>query len=206
MIDNLHLIKPLLKFDKKGDFYHIIILERKKDKPIVKQNDHQSARTVKTYCIDSIEKLDSVYDKIKIYCESFEARAYILLEKLNHERITLYILKVLAERQLSGHYMNEFIFDSALSHYLKSTKPKYWLIDIDCMTDDEINFIIDTITNTPPVGNKIIATIPTKQGVHLITKKFWREKFNDVIFGCEPKINAPTLLYYPNSIKNNLET
>jgi len=55
MINNYELIAPLLNFDKKGDFYMLYILKRKKDQ--VDKDNHQSVRTIKTYCIDSLDYL-----------------------------------------------------------------------------------------------------------------------------------------------------
>ena len=65
MIDNLEIIKPLLNFDKEGDFYHLLILKRKKDQPEGEKDNHQSVRTIKTYCIESIDHLERRYDEIK---------------------------------------------------------------------------------------------------------------------------------------------
>ncbi len=76
MIDNLNLIKELLNFDKEGDFYMLYVLKRKKDQTTDKSN-HQSVRTIKTYCIESIEHLEKRYDEVKQLCEIFKARAYI---------------------------------------------------------------------------------------------------------------------------------
>ena len=64
MIDNLNLIKELLNFDNEGDFYMLYILKRKKDQTTDKSN-HQSVRTIKTYCIESIDSLN--YESTR-YC------------------------------------------------------------------------------------------------------------------------------------------
>ena len=58
MIDNLELIKPLLNFEKPGDFYMLYVLKRKKDQPDDERDNHQSVRTIKTYCIKSIDHLE----------------------------------------------------------------------------------------------------------------------------------------------------
>ncbi len=57
MIDNIELIKPLLNFSEPGDFYMLLVLKRKKDQPEGERDNHQSVRTIKTYCIESIEHL-----------------------------------------------------------------------------------------------------------------------------------------------------
>jgi hypothetical protein len=89
MINNLELIKPLLNFESKGDFYSLMILKRKKDQPEGERDNHQSVRTIKSYCIESIEYLEKRYDEIKTLCEIFKARAYIHVQKQNHKDVSL---------------------------------------------------------------------------------------------------------------------
>ena len=55
MIDNLEQIKRLLNFSEPGDFYMLYVLKRKKDQPEGERDNHQSVRTIKTYCIESVE-------------------------------------------------------------------------------------------------------------------------------------------------------
>ena len=102
MIDNLHLIKPLLNFEKKGDFYMLYVLKRKKDQTEGERDNHQSVRTIKTYCIESIEYLERRYTEIKQLCEMFKARAYIHVQKQNHADVSLSMMVALAERIRNG--------------------------------------------------------------------------------------------------------
>jgi len=62
MIDNIELIKLLLNFSEPGDFYMLYVFKRKKDQPEGERDNHQSVRTIKTYCVDSIEYLDKRYE------------------------------------------------------------------------------------------------------------------------------------------------
>ena len=55
MIDNVEQIKKLLNFSHPGDFYMLYVFKRKKDQPEGERDNHQSVRTIKTYCVDSIE-------------------------------------------------------------------------------------------------------------------------------------------------------
>jgi hypothetical protein len=50
-----------------------------------------------------------------------------------------------------------------------------------------------------PVGDKVIAEIPTKNGVHLITRPFNLQEFKETFDGDWDIIhkNNPTLLYCP---------
>jgi len=96
MINNIELIKPLLNFESQGDFYMLYIFKRKKDQTTDKAN-HQSVRTIKTYCIESIEQLENRYDEIIQLCEMFKARAYIHIQKQNHKDVSLNMMVELAE-------------------------------------------------------------------------------------------------------------
>lgn len=113
MINNLELIKPLLTFDKEGDFYQLFILLRKKDQTTDKAN-HQSVRTIKSYCITSIEYLEKRYDEIIGLCEFFKARAYIHVAKQNHYDVGLNMITEIITRVQSGQFNQKNVFDSVV--------------------------------------------------------------------------------------------
>jgi len=103
MINNIELIKPLLNFEEKGDFYMLYILKRKKDQPEGERDNHQSVRTLRSYCIKSIEQLEAKYDEIQLLCETFKARAYIHVQKQNHRDVSLNMMVALAQRIQDGN-------------------------------------------------------------------------------------------------------
>ena len=122
MIDNLELIKPLLNFENKGDFYMLYIFKRKKDQTTDKSN-HQSARTIKTYCVDSIEYLEKRYDEIKQLCEMFKARAYIHIQKQNHNDVALEMIPAIVKRIQSGQINQKHVFDSVVGQLNLAVHP-----------------------------------------------------------------------------------
>ena len=89
MIDNIEQITDLLNFEDEGDFYMLYVFKRKKDQPEGERDNHQSVRTIKTYCVESVEYLEKRYDEIKMLCEAFKARAYIHVQKQNHFEVSL---------------------------------------------------------------------------------------------------------------------
>jgi len=198
MIDNLEVIKPLLNFSEKGDFYMLYVFKRKKDQPEGERDNHQSVRTIKTYCIDSIEHLEKRYDEIKQLCEMFKARAYIHVQKQNHNDVSLDMLALLAERIKNGVKNQKGLFDSVVGQI--KTHEKRWIIDVDTKDKKFLRDITMDLMEIQPVGDKIEKVIKTKNGFHLITGKFnvleFKEKYPDVDIA---KKN-PTLLYYPNSL------
>jgi hypothetical protein len=217
MIDNLNIIKPLLNFTNEGDFYMLYVFKRKKDQTTDKAN-HQSVRTIKTYCIESIEYLESRYDEIKQLCEMFKARAYIHVQKQNHKDVSLEMMVSLAEKIRNGQHNQKNLFDSVVGQL--KTYEKRWVVDVDdvkpfspimmyhieyeCKPITVRKFDEVGIPIGYEVGPKIEAVIPTKNGHHLITKRFdvmeFKKKFPDI----EIQKKNPTLLYLPDSLDETI--
>jgi hypothetical protein len=198
MVDNLHLIKPLLNFEKDGDFYMLYVFKRKKDQPEDERDNHQSVRTIKTYCIESIEHLDHRWDEIVQMCEMFKARAYIHVQKQNHMDVSLNMMVALAQRIQDGNTNQKGLFDSVVGQI--KTQEKRWIVDID--TKDEIvrEDIRAFINGLRPEGYKCICEIPTKNGYHLITERFDVLEFKKKYPEIDIQKKNPTLLYYPKSL------
>jgi hypothetical protein len=201
MIDNIELIKPLLNFEKKGDFYFCLILKRKKDQPEGERDNHQSVRTIKTYCIDSIEYLEKRYDEMKQLCEFFKARAYIQVQKQNHFDVGMKMITEIVTRVQSGQINQKNIFDSIVGQI--KTKEKRWVVDVDTNDAVTLTDIMLTIGICKPYDDdsKILASIPTKNGFHLITKRFDVMEFKKKYPNVDVIKKNPTLLYLPNSLE-----
>jgi hypothetical protein len=198
MIDNLNIIKPLLNFEKDGDFYMLYVLKRKKDQPEGERDNHQSVRTIKTYCIESIEHLDHRWDEIVQMCEMFKARAYIHVQKQNHMDVSLNMMVALAQRIQDGNTNQKGLFDSVVGQI--KTQEKRWVVDID--TKDEIvrEDIRAFINGLRPAGYKCICEIPTKNGYHLITERFDVLEFKKKYPEIDIQKKNPTILYIPKSL------
>jgi hypothetical protein len=198
MIDNIKEIKELLNFSDKNDFYMLYVFKRKKDQPEGERDNHQSVRTIKTYCIDSIEHLDKRYDEIKQLCEMFKARAYIHVQKQNHMDVSLEMMMSLAERIKNGVKNQKGLFDSVVGQI--KTQEKRWIVDIDTTDPDFLYEVADFIKDLKPVGFKVEKVIPTKNGRHLITSRFDVKTFSEKYPDVNIQKKNPTLLYYPNSL------
>ena len=213
MINNIDLIKPLLNFDKEGDFYMLYVFKRKKDQPEGERDNHQSVRTIKTYCINSIAYLDMRYEEIKQLCEVFKARAYIHVVKQNHMDVSLNMISEIVTRIQSGQINQKNVFDSVVGQI--KTQEKRWIVDVDdkevsplmiahieyeCTPITEIKFDVAGMPIGYEIGPKIEAIIPTKNGHHLITKRFNTQTFKEKYPEIDIQKKNPTLLYYPNSL------
>jgi hypothetical protein len=206
MIDNINIIKPLLNFEKQGDFYMLYVFKRKKDQPEGERDNHQSVRTIKTYCIESIDHLERRYDEIKQLCEMFKARAYIHVQKQNHFDVSLNMMVALAQRIQDGNTNQKGLFDSVVGQI--KTQEKRWIIDVDNVSMDGFNHDPSQIEMRnfinelqKEAGREPHMTfIKTRSGFHIITQPFNVMKFKEKYPDVDIQKKNPTLLYYPNSL------
>jgi hypothetical protein len=207
-IDNINTIKRLLNFENEGDFYMLYVFKRKKDQPEGERDNHQSVRTIKTYCVDSIEYLEKRYDEIKQLCEMFKARAYIHVQKQNHKDVSLNMMVALAQRIQDGNLKQQHLFDSVVGQL--KTHEKRWIIDIDDVSTD--SFAHDQYYTSmreyinelqEEAGkDKIMTFVKTKSGFHIITQPFNVMKFKERYPDVDVQKKNPTLLYLPNCLMN----
>jgi hypothetical protein len=200
MIDNIEQIKGLLNFSETGDFYMLYVFKRKKDQPAGERDNHQSVRTIKSYCIESVDHLERRYEEIIQLCEMFKARAYIHVQKQNHRDVSLNMMVALAQRIQDGNLKQQGLFDSVVGQV--KTQEKRWIVDIDTKDSSVVLELSRFITSLRPAGAKIESMIPTKNGVHLITERFDVKSFADKYPDIDIQKKNPTLLYYPNSLEN----
>jgi hypothetical protein len=208
MINNIKQIKTLLNFSKPGDFYMLYVFKRKKDQPEGERDNHQSVRTIKTYCIESIDHLERRYDEVIQLCEMFKARAYIHVQKQNHFDVSLNMMVALAQRIQDGNMKQQGLFDSVVGQI--KTQEKRWVIDIDDVSIDafahapyyiEMRKYIEELQEE--AGTDQTKTfLKTRTGFHIITQPFNTKKFAERYPNVDIQKKNPTLLYYPNSLAN----
>jgi hypothetical protein len=207
MVNNLELIKPLLVFPKKDDsFYFIQILQRKKDNPGLRMSgSNNNSRTIKTYYINSIDKLDLYWEEMVKLADLFNARVSINLNPRSFEKAAFQVMSKIAHQMENKDFYNiRNAYNSVLGNY-HAEIDKRWLVDIDKEELDLKDKIVQYInlsylmmSNHEKAGNyKILAEIPTKSGIHIICNPFNMEQFNKLYPNLELHKNNPTLLYCP---------
>lgn len=175
MIDNLEKVLPFLQFDLEDDFYYLQILQRKKENPELGSN----SRVIKNYYIRSQQHLLDRYEEIKTLCRVFNARASIRLNKRSFEKVGFKALENIANTMQNREYKHLMKSYDRACGLLNNEKVKRWIVDVD---KDEVIWleqIINAIQPCEPSGNKILAQIPSKSGIHLITKPFNVQQFKD---------------------------
>lgn len=192
MVDNFELIKGLLVFDSDDTFYDLQVIRRGKDHP-----DMPAAnRTITSYYICKTDSLDILKDEIVKLCELFGARAYINLAPRSIRKVSLLQMAFLSQRIYDGDFKKIWKSWSTCTGKAKSIKPR-WVVDIDTKDIKLLNVITDEINELQPQGTKIVATIPTRSGYHLITTPFRLDTFNANHPDIDVHKNNPTILYIP---------
>lgn len=202
-IDNFKKIIRLLKFEKEGDFYQVIILTRKKDQDV--PANHQSSRTIKTYMFESVEQLIGKKKEIMKLCKMFNARAGISPNVLNHNDLAFDVNVAIATRLKDGHKNFAYLYDTVIGQ--SKSRDKRWLIDLDeknmLMVAQLCQYVLE---QAPHKG--IITILPTYNGYHLVTYPFNSIDFNTWVKAnnIDASIHKTNYiaLYYPP--KKNLET
>jgi len=206
IIDNTELIKNIIAGCGKDEFYMLQIIHRAKDGKTPYEPDDKkiSQQTVKTYYISSPEYLEYKMPEIRDLCELFNARAYINLNRKSWRQISLKTLSILAGiiERAEGNPDEwrgvKTIIDSACGQTGACDKNKTWVVDVDTKETSELDVLKSVIDQCEPFGvDKIVATIPTLHGYHLITRPFNKQKFSQ-LYNKQIDVhdNNPTLLYY----------
>lgn len=199
MIDNFEQINNLLNFESEDDFYFLQIIQRKKDNPDGYMGSNNSSRLIKAYYIKSVEELNKKKHEIVELCKLFNARAGINLNKRSFYKTSFNVLRRTAE------YLHNRDFKSTA--YVWNTEcgkhnggDKVWLLDFDYKPtnpDWYINIKGYLYGLQPICENKVLAFIPSKNGIHVITKGFDVRKFKEDYPDIEIHKNNPTNIFIP---------
>ena len=194
MIDILDQIKPMLEFESEDDFYYLQIMQRKKENPQLGSN----SRVVKNYYIRNFKDLETRYDEIKAVCKLFNARAMLRLNKRSFRNVAFKTMQNIANSMANGEY--SFIrksYDRACGDGHNDTIKK-WIIDIDGEHDESyVQAMIDHIERSRPEGKKLLLRLPTKNGIHLITRPFDLRDFKPDYPDVDVHKDNPVNLFVP---------
>lgn len=204
MINNFKLIESLLSFDNPDLFYHVQIIRRGKDHPILSSAN----KTIKTYYVDNAEYLHKHIQEIIDLCEYFKARAYINLSPKSYKKCTLQCISDMASRAKDGDFKKIHKCWNSVVGFIKSSDP-HWVIDVDSPTDGTISEFVEYECeplhyhmegSNKVYDSKIYDYIPTKNGYHIITKPFNLQQFKEQYPNIDVHKNNPTILYIPKSL------
>ena len=197
MVNNFDLIRNLLTFASDDEFYFVQILQRKKDNPGNVNGSNNSSRLIKAYYIDSLEKFDNLKDEMIFFAEHFNARVGINLNKRSYYKTAFNVMKKMAEQMHNKQFRNvRKTYNTCCG--IHNGGDKIWLLDVDQkLSDKELNDFRLELGGYQPLGDKVLAYIPSKNGVHVITRGFDLTEFRMNHPDIEVHKNNPTNLYIP---------
>ena len=209
MVDNFDRLREFMKFDKQGDFYFLELIQRKKDGCNVRSCSNNFHRLVKDFYITSVEKYDSIKDEVISLCNATNARAYLRLNKRNYKDVCMaFAERVLNKIRTNQEFKNpQREIACVIGEFHSAGNDKTWVVDCDdtTLSEERVGKVLSKISQCEPIGiEKVAALIPTKSGVHIISKPFNMDKFNEKVDDLrneggeiEIKKDNPTLLYCP---------
>jgi hypothetical protein len=195
MIDNSAQIRPMLSFDDKDDFYFVQIFKRRKDNPTLGKDQI----VIGNFYIDSFDDYDEQIPRIINLCEAENARAYFRINKRNYKALAPHFLERISKiiftkdcraiRKTFDAIAGEFHYES----------DKKWIVDVDNDKNVPFGDLCDTLTHLQKESKRtaLMIHIPTKNGLHIITRPFNLKKFTERFPTIDVHRDNPTLLYCP---------
>ncbi len=158
----------------------------------------------KHYYINSLDKLDSYWDEMVKLCNLFNARLVINLNPRSFEKAA-YGLLIKLSNQLrdKDYYGVRKGYDSICGEYHKEID-KRWIIDLDRVNENDkeweekvksVSFVINSLQTENKGTYKILAEIPSKSGMHIISNPFNINEFQKLFPDIDIHKNNPTNLY-----------
>lgn len=190
-VDNYQTIRSLLQFDDPDLFYFLQIMKRRKDNPELEKDmiliDNRYYYSMKEFDMDE--------NWVRFLCDHCNARAYLRLNRRSAKQVAFKTLSRTAEIISNGDYKNVKRTYLSVAGEFHSEKEKTWIVDLD--GDYELEKVIQTIESLDPPIQKVRSIIPTKNGVHLISKPFQKNLFLQRFPNIDIHTDNPTLLYCP---------
>ena len=159
-------IAQWLKFSS-DTYYFVQVIRRRRENPGLDKSEVQLA----SWFIDSLGKLDEIWDLITLLCTHYNARCYISLIPRSKEKLAKSALVKLAETVKFNNYDTTYKIFSRLSLSDEvnesSVGEKYWVLDIDSEND-----IPGVIKFLGEAGMVIRDTFQTPRGLHILVLRF----------------------------------
>lgn len=209
--------------DQRQCFYAVQLIQRIKDNPRKIFGNpnfrNNSNRTIQQFQIYSLEDWDLKIPTIIDLAKYYQARVYIDLNLKDSKDVFARLLKNMGERFATNNYFHlHRMFNEAVGQTptMRGT-PHRWVVDIDTKDVDIINkvkeFILnlrggsknrfETINGKKVFLGEIIAEVPTKNGVHLITTSFETNKFRMEFPGIDVHTANPTIAWMETDWKGD---
>ena len=207
MTDNTLNVASFMSYNK-DDFYFIQIIKRRKDNPIMVRD----AVIIKNYYVDSMDNFFDTMVRVRNTCQFENARAYIRLNKRNYKHLGMKVLnRALVYVSSNNNKPLSNVFDAVAGEF-HNDPDKKWLIDVDDFDPDvnlhpdgkgygDINFayLLDNLRRlqTETGREPMVELIPSKTGIHIITRPFNLKTFRELFPLISVHKDATAILYCP---------
>lgn len=201
MIDNFEQIQNFIQGKAGiGEFYFLQILKRRKDNPDLDKD----MILIDSFFIKGAVDLEKKKDRIIEICKANNARAYFRLNKRSEKKVALQTLRLVAENIASENYKIKNCYLSCCGQFHSDTD-KTWIVDIDGFDVSKLgqsltaHAIVQKVEELQKETGKepLMEIIPTKNGVHIITRPFNLKTFKDMYSDVDVHKDNPTILYIP---------
>lgn len=200
MINNFEIIKTYLDFSNPDTYYFLQLIQRRKDNPDLGKDMH----IIDDIFIYNMEQYERMESEIIATCKLHNARAYFRLNKRSLKKSAMQLLKKVTTMIIDENYKSVKNAYSSVSGEFNDDNDKKWIVDIDNVSLDG-NFgynhesMLCTLRNLQiETGREpLVNLIPTKSGVHIITRPFNVNKFKVNFPNIDIHKDNPTILYIP---------
>lgn len=200
MINNFEIIKSYLDFSNPDTYYFLQLIQRRKDNPDLGKDMH----IIDDIFIYNMEQYVRMESEIIATCKLHNARGYFRLNKRSLKKSAMQLLKKVTTMIIDENYKSVKNAYSSVSGEFNDDNDKKWIVDIDNVILDS-NFgynhesMLCTLKNLQiETGREpLINLIPTKNGVHIITRPFNVSKFKLMFPNIDIHKDNPTILYIP---------
>ena len=199
MTNNFEQIRQLLDFSNPDTYYFLQILKRRKDNPDMDKD----MIVIDDIFIYSLEQFNRMEDEIIKTCNVHNARAYFRLNKRSQKKTALQMLKRITDLIISENYKAVKNAYSSVSGEFHADEDKKWIVDIDNFDNTKLgesfraHAIYQNVESLQKETNRepLMITIPTKNGVHIVTRPFNLQKFKEMYPDVDVHKDNPTILY-----------
>lgn len=200
MINNFEIIKTYLDFSNPDTYYFLQLIQRRKDNPDLGKDMH----IIDDIFIYNMEQYERMESEIIATCKLHNARAYFRLNKRSLKKSAMQLLKKVTTMIIDENYKSVKNAYSSVSGEFNNDTDKKWIVDIDnVILDGNFGYnhesMLSTLRNLQIESGRepLVNLIPTKNGVHIITRPFDVNKFKKIYPSIDIHKDNPTVLYIP---------
>lgn len=181
MNNNFNIVRKFLDFSNPDTYYFLQILKRRKDNPDMDKD----MIVIDDIFIYSMEQFDRMENEIITICNVHNARAYFRINKRSLKKSGMMMLKRITDLIISENYKAIKSAYSSVSGEFSADEDKKWIVDIDNFDSSKLGQSLRGLAiwqNLEELQKEtgrepLMEVIPTKSGIHIITRPFNLQKF-----------------------------